>query len=52
MAKAAKENLGRPGLGDAILLATARALGAKLLSGDSHFKGMQETIWLEDQQPS
>ena len=31
---------------DAIVLATARILGAKLLTGDEHFKGIDETIWI------
>jgi predicted nucleic acid-binding protein len=35
-----------PSLFDAILLATARTLGAKLLTGDEHFKGIDETIWI------
>lgn len=47
VAKAKRDGLGRPGLGDAVMLATARAVGAKLLSGDPHFKGTQETLWLE-----
>ena len=40
LAKAGKEDLDRPGLGDAVVLATARAVGAKLISGDPHFRGM------------
>jgi predicted nucleic acid-binding protein len=47
-AKAQREKLGRPGLGDALMLATARATGAKLLTGDPHFKGLPETAWLGD----
>jgi len=36
----------RPGLIDAIILATARKLGAKIVTGDQHFKGLEETIWI------
>ncbi|RLE74821.1 MAG: type II toxin-antitoxin system VapC family toxin [Thermoprotei archaeon] len=36
----------RPGLADAIVLATARVVGAKVLTGDEHFKGLKETIWV------
>jgi len=44
--KARREGLGRPGLGDAIVLATARVCKARLLTGDPHFKGLPETLWL------
>lgn len=44
--KARKEGLGKPGLGDAIVLATARISQASVLTGDPHFKGLQETLWL------
>ena len=37
-----------PGLGDAIILATARVWKAHLLTGDSHFKGLPETLWIAD----
>jgi predicted nucleic acid-binding protein len=46
--KSASEHLRKPGLGDAIVLATARVCGAHVLSGDSHFKGLPETVWLGD----
>jgi predicted nucleic acid-binding protein len=46
--KAQKEGLGRPGLGDAIILATARAVQAEVLTGDPHFRGIREAIWLGD----
>ena len=46
LSKAKAERLRKPGLGDAIILATARRLEAKLLTGDSHFKNMPETTWL------
>lgn len=36
-----------PGLADGLVLATARAAGASLLTGDSHFRDLPETVWLE-----
>lgn len=44
--KAKKENLKAPSLFDAIILATAKILDAKLLTGDEHFKGLNQTIWI------
>ena len=44
--KARKEGHQRPGLGDAIMLATSRVVGARLLGGDPHFRGMKETLFL------
>jgi predicted nucleic acid-binding protein len=44
--RAKERKLKAPSLFDAILLATARTLGAKLLTGDEHFKGIDETIWI------
>jgi predicted nucleic acid-binding protein len=35
-----------PSFADAIILATARDLGAKVLTGDPHFEGFPETEWL------
>jgi predicted nucleic acid-binding protein len=46
--KAQREGLGRPGLGDALVLATARAIQAHILTGDPHFRGLRETIWLPE----
>jgi predicted nucleic acid-binding protein len=34
------------GLGDALIYATAQALDAKLLTGDPHFKGARDTIYI------
>lgn len=34
------------GLADAIILVTARAIGAKVLTGDRHFKGVKEAQML------
>jgi predicted nucleic acid-binding protein len=45
--KAQSEGIRRPGLGDAIVLATARSCHALILTGDPHFKGLPETSWLE-----
>ena len=36
-----------PGLGEGLVLATARLLGSQLLTGDAHFRGLPETVWLE-----
>ena len=46
-ANAKKLKLTLPGLFDAIILATGRSLNAKILTGDQHFKGLPETLWLE-----
>lgn len=35
-----------PGLGDGIVLATARRKGAAVLTGDPHFQGLPETVWI------
>ncbi|MBI2126266.1 MAG: PIN domain-containing protein [Thaumarchaeota archaeon] len=45
--KNAKETkLSKPSLFDAIVLAIAKTNRAKVLTGDQHFKGLHETIWL------
>jgi predicted nucleic acid-binding protein len=36
------------GLGDAFIYATAIREGAKVLTGDPHFKGLDDVIFLED----
>ena len=36
----------RPSLADAIILATAKLVKAKVLTGDDHFKGLPEVIFL------
>jgi predicted nucleic acid-binding protein len=46
MEKAKTEKLKAPSLFDAIVLATARKLGAKLVTGDEHFKQINETLWI------
>ena len=38
----------KPSLVDAIILATAKKLQAKIITGDKHFKGLKETIWIGD----
>ena len=45
--KAEEEGLEQPSLIDGIVLATARDNQAKVLTGDPHFKGLPETVWLE-----
>ena len=35
------------GLGDSIIYATARREGAKVLTGDPHFRGLKDVIFLE-----
>ncbi len=44
--EAKRKGLGEPGLFDAIILGTTRALSAKVLTGDPHFKDLNETLWL------
>ena len=38
----------RPSLNDAIILATARKLNAKIITGDQHFKKLEGIIWIGD----
>lgn len=38
--------IGVPGLGDAIVLATARREGASILTADPHFSPLPETVWI------
>jgi predicted nucleic acid-binding protein len=45
--KARRDRIESPGLGDALVLGTTRVVDGKVLTGDSHFKGLEETIWLE-----
>lgn len=35
------------GLADAYVLATARGIGAKILTGDPHFKGVKEAVFIK-----
>ncbi len=42
--KAGLERLRNPSLFDAIILATSKALGARLIIGDEHFEGTSEII--------
>jgi predicted nucleic acid-binding protein len=46
--KARKENLKAPSLFDAIIMATAKTLNAKLITGDEHFRGLNQTIWINE----
>lgn len=38
--------LGSPGISDAIILSMARAFDGSILTGDPHFHGFTETLWL------
>ena len=38
--------LGPPGLGDGLVLATARREATSILTGDPHFQDLSETIWI------
>ena len=44
--KAKVKQLRRPSLTDGIILASAKALGAKIVTGDEHFKGLTETVYI------
>ena len=44
--RARAKGLSKPGLADAIVLATTRTNHAKVLTGDPHFKDLPDTIWL------
>jgi len=41
------KGLKTPSLFDAVVLATARLLKAKVITADEHFKGMPETLWID-----
>lgn len=43
---AAARRLAAPGLGDGLVLATARKYRSRVLTGDVHFQGLRETLWL------
>jgi len=45
--KSKKDRIPDPSLFDAMILATARILKAKVVTGDKHFKNLNETLWLE-----
>lgn len=44
--KAKKEKLQPPSLFDAAILATAKIHKAKIVTGDQHFKSLNETVWI------
>ncbi|RLG40548.1 MAG: hypothetical protein DRO05_06050 [Thermoproteota archaeon] len=46
--RAKRRGLRMPGLFDAMVLAVAHVIGAKLITGDEHFKGRPEVIWVGD----
>ncbi len=43
--RAKAERLEPPGLADALILACARVNGARVLTGDRHFRGLPDTEW-------
>ena len=44
--KAKDEKLDQPSLFDGIVLGVARSKDAKVVTGDPHFKNLQETLWV------
>ncbi|MEM2994658.1 MAG: PIN domain-containing protein [Candidatus Bathyarchaeia archaeon] len=44
--KAKMDKLEKPSLTDGIVLATGRILGAKIVTGDKHFKGFSEVVYI------
>ena len=44
--KARREGAEAPSLFDALVLATARVLDARVVTGDEHFKNLSETLWV------
>jgi predicted nucleic acid-binding protein len=44
--EAKRKGLAEPGLFDAIILGTTRAISGKVLTGDPHFEDLKETLWL------
>lgn len=44
--RAKKKRLSSPSLFDGIVLGVTRLKGAKVLTGDPHFKDLPETIWI------
>lgn len=45
-ARAAAARGSRPGLGDGLVLASARSTESRVLTGDPHFVGLTETEWV------
>lgn len=45
--RARKLGFKKPSLFDGLVLAVARITDSKVLTGDKHFKGLPETIWIE-----
>ena len=46
-ARAKKLGLKKPSLFDGLVLAVARRTDSKVLTGDEHFEGLPETIWIK-----
>ncbi|MHA1616584.1 MAG: PIN domain-containing protein [Candidatus Njordarchaeales archaeon] len=42
----------KPGIADGLILAIARKIGGKILTGDDHFKGLPETIFIKSSNTS
>ena len=45
-ARARSRKFPLPGLGDGVVLATARRFGTRVATGDAHFEGLSETLWI------
>ena len=45
--RARDSGLEKPSLSDALVLAVARISDGKVLTGDEHFEGLPETIWMD-----
>jgi len=46
--KAREGGLKEPSLFDALILAFSKVVGASLMTGDEHFRGMSDVIWIGD----
>ncbi|MEM2896063.1 MAG: PIN domain-containing protein [Candidatus Bathyarchaeia archaeon] len=46
--RAKVRGINAPSLFDAIILATARVFNARVVTGDEHFKELEETLWMGD----
>lgn len=45
--RARDAGLEKPSLFDGLVLAVARTNGGKVLTGDEHFRGLPETLWMQ-----
>lgn len=46
---AMKQSVKGWGMSDSIILATARSISAKVVTGDEHFKDLEEAVFLQDE---